>query len=101
MCESALVFCVKVANINNHLPTIYGVFICSWQFRNCKGCTAPFAGHTTLKPTKFPEVSLDFFSEDLMFLSVVVVGTLFRRLVPVTKLEESFTQMSPTGGVLD
>ena len=53
----------------------------------------PLAGHTTLKPTKFPQICLDFFSEDLMFLPLFLVGALFLRLVPLTKLDESFGEL--------
>ena len=94
-------FSVKIAKINNHLPTIYGVLICRWRFPNCKWCTAPLAGYTTLKPTKFPEISFDYFSENLMFLSVVLIGALFLRLIPLTKLDEGFTELPTDPGVFD
>ena len=53
--------------------------------------TAPLAGHTTLKPTKFPEISFNYLSVNLMFLSMVLIRALFLRLVPLTKLDEGFT----------
>ena len=53
---------------------------------------------TTLKPTYLPEITPDFFSEDLMLLSVVLVGALFIRLVPLTKLDGSFTELSTDSG---
>ena len=63
--------------------------------------SAPLAGHTTLKPTKLPEISLYHFSEDLMFPSVVLVGTLFLCFVLLRKLNESFTETPTSRGVLD
>ena len=81
--EIHLRFSVKVAKI------IYGVLVCKCRFWNCKGCTAPLGGHITLKPTKFPEFSPDYLLEDLMFLSMVLIGALFSCLVPLTKLNES------------
>ena len=94
-------FSVKVAKINNYSPTIYGVLVCRWRFWDCKCCTALLAGHTTLKPTNFPEISFNYFSDNLMFLSMVLIGALFLLLVPLTKLDESFTELSTDWGVLD
>ena len=94
-------FSVKIAKTNNHSPPIYGVLICRWRLRNCKWCTAPLAGHTTLKPTQFPEICFNYISENLMFLSMVLLGVLFLRLVPLTKLDEGFTKLPTDRGVLD
>ena len=94
-------FGVEIAKINNHLPTINSVLVCRRWLRDCEGCTAPFAGHTTLKPTKFPEISLDDFSEYLMFVSMIFIRALFFCLVPFTKLDEGFTKLSTDRGVFD
>ena len=88
----------KVANVYNHPPTIYGVLLCRWLFQNCKGCTAQLAGHTTFKPNKFFDISLGYVSEDVVFLSMVLIGALSLRLVPLTKLDESFTDLSAHRG---
>ena len=96
-----LSFSVKIAKINNHSSTIYGVLVSRWRFRNCKWCTAPIAGHTTLKPTKFPQISFNFFSENLMFLSMVLIGAPSLCLVPLTKLDEGFNELPTDWGVLD
>ena len=94
-------FGVEIAKINNHSPTINSVLVCRRRLRDCEGCTAPFAGHTTLKPTKFPEISLDDVSENLMFVSMVLIRALFLRLVAFTKLDESFTELPTDRGVFD
>ena len=99
--QICLRFSVKIAKINNHSPTIYGVLVCRWIFGTVNGFTAPLAGHTTLKPTKFPEISFNYFSENFMFLSMVLIGALFLRLLPLTKLDEGFTELPTDRGVLD
>ena len=52
-------------------------------------------------PTKFPEISLDDFSEYLMFVSMIFIRALFFCLVPFTKLDEGFTELSTDRGVFD
>ena len=91
--QICLCFSVEIAKINNHSPTIYGVLVCRWRFRNCKWCTAPLAGHTTLKATKFPDMSFNYVCENLILLSMALIGALFFRFVPLTKLDEAFTEL--------